>query len=45
VDTGQDPEYQAKVEAQRDAEFAAYLKSGESSDAESATQSNPSTQE
>ena len=39
------PEYQAKVEAQRDAEFAAYLKSGESSDAESATQSNQSTQE
>ncbi|MHB1960162.1 MAG: hypothetical protein ACYCO5_14205 [Acidobacteriaceae bacterium] len=39
------PEYQAKVEAQQDAEFAAYVKSGESSDAESATQSNPSTQE
>ncbi|MHB1795479.1 MAG: hypothetical protein ACYCPO_10975 [Acidobacteriaceae bacterium] len=39
------PEYQAKVEAQQDAEFAAYLKSGSSSDTESATQSNPSTQE
>jgi len=39
------PEYQAKVEAQQDAEFAAYLKSGSSFDTESATQSNDSTQE
>jgi hypothetical protein len=39
------PEYQAKVEAQQDAEFAAYLKSGSSSDTESATQTNQSTQE
>lgn len=32
------PEDQAKVEAQQEAEFAAYLKSGSSSDTESATQ-------
>ena len=31
------PEYQAKAEAQQDAEFAAYLKSGDSSDAENVT--------
>jgi hypothetical protein len=39
------PEYQAKVDAQQDAEFAAYLKSGSSSDTESATQTTESTQE
>jgi len=39
------PEYQAKMEAQQDAEFAAYLKSGSSSDTESATQTTESTQE
>jgi len=39
------PEYQAKVEAQQDAEFAAYLKSGRSTNAESATQTTESTQE
>ncbi len=39
------PEYQAKVEAQQDAEFAAYLKSGSGSDTESATQTKQSTQE
>ena len=39
------PEYQAKVEAQQDAEFAAYLKSGRNSDAESATHTTESTQE
>jgi hypothetical protein len=39
------PEYQAKVEAQQDAEFAAYLKSGGSSDTEGATQTQQSTQE
>jgi hypothetical protein len=39
------PEYQAKVEAQQDAEFAAYLKSGRNSDPESATQTTESTQE
>jgi hypothetical protein len=39
------PEYQAKMEARQDAEFAAYLKSGRNSDEESATQSTESTQE
>ena len=39
------PEYQAKVEAQQDAEFAAYLKWGSSSNTESATQTTESTQE
>ncbi|MFZ1944647.1 MAG: hypothetical protein WBG23_18070 [Acidobacteriaceae bacterium] len=39
------PEYQAKVEAQQEAEFAAYLKSGSDSDAESTTQTKQSTQE
>lgn len=39
------PEYQAKVEAQQDAEFAAYLKSGSSPERESATQTMESTQE
>lgn len=39
------PEYQAKVEAQQEAEFAAYLKSGRNSDVESATQTTESTQE
>ncbi len=39
------PEYQAKVEAQQDAEFAAYLKSGSSPDTEGATQTTTSTQE
>jgi hypothetical protein len=39
------PEYQAKVEAQQESEFAAYLKSGRNSDAESATQTTESTQE
>lgn len=39
------PEYQAKVEAQQEAEFAAYLKSGNRSGAESATQTEQSTQE
>lgn len=39
------PEYQAKVEAQQEAEFAAYLKSGSSFDTESATQTTESTQE
>jgi hypothetical protein len=38
------PEYQAKVEAQQDAEFVAYLKSGSSSDTESATVTTESTQ-
>jgi hypothetical protein len=39
------PEYQAKVEAQQDAEFAAYIKSGGNSDTEGATQTTESTQE
>jgi len=39
------PEYRAKMEAQQDAEFAAYLKSGHSSNAESATQTTESTPE
>ena len=39
------PEYQAKVEAQQEAEFAAYLKSGSISDTDSATQVTESTQE
>ena len=39
------PEYQAKVEAQQDAEFAAYLKSGSSPDTEGATPTTTSTQE
>lgn len=39
------PEYQAKVEAQQEAEFETYLKSGSSSDTESATQTTESTQE
>lgn len=39
------PEYQAKVEAQQEAEFTAYLKSGSDSDAESTTQTKQSTQE
>ena len=39
------PEYQAKVEAQQEAEFAAYLKSGSDSDAESTTQTKQLTQE
>jgi hypothetical protein len=39
------PEYQANVEAEQEAEFAAYLKSSSSSDTESATQTKPSTQE
>jgi len=39
------PEYQAKVEAQQEAEFAAYLKSGTRSDTESATQTTELTQE
>ncbi len=39
------PEYQAKVEAQQDAEFAAYLKSGSSPERDSATQTMESTQE
>ena len=39
------PEYQAKVEAQQEAEFAAYLKSGSNTDAENAAQTKQSTQE
>jgi hypothetical protein len=39
------PEYQAKLEAQQEAEFAAYLKSVSSSDRESATQTTEQTQE
>jgi hypothetical protein len=39
------PEYQAKVEAQQEAKFAAYLESGSGSDAESAPQTKQSTQE
>lgn len=41
------PEYQAKVEAKQEAEFAAYLKSGESStdDRSETTQTKPTTQE
>jgi hypothetical protein len=39
------PEYQAKVEARQEAEFAAYLKSGNSSETESATQTTESSQE
>ena len=39
------PEYQAKVDAQQNADFDAYLKSGSRSDTESATQTNQSTQE
>ena len=39
------PEYQAKIKAQQEAEFAAYLKSASSSDTESATQTTESTPE
>lgn len=39
------PEYQAKLEAQQEAEFAAYLKSVSSSDRESATQTTEQTRE
>jgi hypothetical protein len=39
------PEYQAKLEAQQDAEFAAYLKSGSSSDTEGTTQTRESNEE
>jgi hypothetical protein len=39
------PDYQANVEAQQDAEFAAYLKSGSRSDTERAAQTKDSTQE
>jgi hypothetical protein len=39
------PEYQAKVEAQQEAEFAAYLKSGNRSDTERAARTENSTQE
>jgi hypothetical protein len=39
------PEYQAKLEARQDAEFAAYLKSGSGSDTQSTTQSTESTRE
>ena len=39
------PEYQARMEAQQDAEFAAYLKSGSPSDSETAEQTRQSTQE
>jgi hypothetical protein len=34
------PEYQAKVEAQQEAEFAAYLKSGSSSDTPATEETN-----
>jgi hypothetical protein len=39
------PEYQAKVEAQQDAEFAAYLKSGSSSSDNGTTEATENTQE
>lgn len=39
------PEYQAKVEAQQEAEFAAYLKSGSSSNKQRAADTNQSIQE
>ncbi len=39
------PEYQAKLEAQQEAEFAAYVQSGSSADESETPQTNPSTQE
>jgi len=39
------PEYQAKVEAQQEAEFAAYLKSSSKSNTQGTEDTNPSTQE
>ncbi|MGO8720757.1 MAG: hypothetical protein ACLQMO_16325 [Acidobacteriaceae bacterium] len=39
------PEYQAKVEAQQEAEFAAYLKSGSNPSPQDSTQTNDSNEE
>lgn len=39
------PEYQAKIEAQQEAEFDAYLKSGDSSSTQNAPQTNDSSEE